>query len=49
MPVGPPVRFNGDPTQTGPLLVAVAAGGILTTTVVEAVFWQAKLFVTVSE
>ena len=36
MPAGPPVRFTVEPTQTGPLFVAVATGRALITTVVVA-------------
>jgi hypothetical protein len=47
MPVGPPVRLSGFPEQTGPLFEATATGIALTTTVVEALFWQPLLFITV--
>jgi hypothetical protein len=49
IPMGPPVRLNGAPTHTGPLLAAVTAGRVRTTTAVVAVFWHPKLLVTVRE
>ena len=35
MPAGPPVKISVKPAQTGPLLIAVATGNGLITTVVD--------------
>ena len=48
MPSGPPVRLIALPTHTGPLLLAVAGVGVLTTTAVVAVFLQPNPLVTVN-